>query len=224
MSIEDEIEGDEALAAEYALGLLDGDELIEAERRYRAMPGFRADVAEWQERLAVLAEEVAPEAVAASVKRRLEERLFGAPASSGGFLSRLWLWQGATAGLAAVVAGLLLLQPAETPRYLSEIASADGELRVLVTYDAASGNITVRLREGEPVPGRALQLWAAEGQGAPVSVGVLPEGEAFVFDLPSTLNVRDEGFHFAISDEPPGGSPTGLPTGDVLAQGEPEQI
>ena len=49
---------DQLLAAEYALGLLEGEDLLAARARESADPAFARDVAEWQERLAPLADDI----------------------------------------------------------------------------------------------------------------------------------------------------------------------
>lgn len=49
----------------------------------------------------------------------------------------------------------------------------------------------------------------------------MPENGRITLTLPDALRVSPQsGLVLALSDEPPGGSPTGAPTGDVLAVGE----
>jgi len=57
------------------------------------------------------------------------------------------------------------------------------------------------------------------GDAAPVSLGLLDEGNSTLIDLPQDLVALLAGALLAISDEPPGGSPTGAPTGAVRAAG-----
>lgn len=65
------------------------------------------------------------------------------------------------------------------------------------------------------------ELWAIAGDAAPVSLGVVPENGRITLTLPDALRGSPQsGLVLALSDEPPGGSPTGAPTGDVLAVGE----
>ena len=72
---------------------------------------------------------------------------------------------------------------------------------------------------GEARPGRALELWLIEGQGAVVSLGLLPDAREGEMIIGTALRARMSGAVLAVSDEPAGGSPTGAPTGAVLATG-----
>jgi anti-sigma-K factor RskA len=70
-----------------------------------------------------------------------------------------------------------------------------------------------------------LELWLIEGDAAPVSLGVLPEAPQARVPLDRALAARiAAGALLAISDEPEGGSPTGAPTGAVLAAGPVQEI
>ena len=66
-----------------------------------------------------------------------------------------------------------------------------------------------------PEPGRVLELWALPpGATAPTSLGLIPpEGRIIV---PAERIVPQPDMLIEISLEPPGGSPTGRPTGPVL--------
>ena len=63
---------------------------------------------------------------------------------------------------------------------------------------------------------RVLELWAAAGSGAPRSLGLISGAGATVVQRASLPPGTD---HLAVSLEPPGGSPTGAPTGPVLYVG-----
>ena len=69
-----------------------------------------------------------------------------------------------------------------------------------------------------PVPaGRSAQLWAIVGTGAPQPLGLFAvAGDRVEADArrPAPISA---GTTLAISFEPVGGSPTGLPTGPVVA-------
>ncbi|MEO0830743.1 MAG: anti-sigma factor, partial [Pseudomonadota bacterium] len=62
--------------------------------------------------------------------------------------------------------------------------------------------------------GRALEVWLIEGDADPVSLGLIG-GALSLGDL--TFNT---GTVLAVSIEPPGGSPSGTPTGQVVALGD----
>ena len=75
--------------------------------------------------------------------------------------------------------------------------------------------------KGNARPGRTLELWLIKaGAAQPVSLGVLTAEETSRFTLPEQLASGFAQAVLAISDEPAGGSPTGLPTGAVLATGK----
>ena len=59
-------------AAEYALGLLEGEDLRAARQRASTDPVFAAEVARWHGRLSPLTEEVPEAEVPASVWHRIE--------------------------------------------------------------------------------------------------------------------------------------------------------
>lgn len=91
---------------------------------------------------------------------------------------------------------------------------------VQATYDEATGRLFVEREAGAAASGRDLELWLIARDDAPVSLGVLPDEERGVLPVPDTLRDRFAGSAIAISDEPEGGSPTGAPTGDILAVGQ----
>lgn len=204
---------DDALAAEYVLRLLDPDSQQAAARRVREDPAFAARVHDWEARLAGMAEELAPVPPTPRLRQQVLAQVAGAPDSR----PRRW-WLGAGLGL-ATLAALVLVSPLPLlwgPSYTAQIASADGTLRLEARV--ARGEITLARVEGGARPGRVLELWLiAEGAPAPVSLGVLPESEVVAIALADTLMAQLAGGTLAVSDEPPGGSPTGAPTGDILA-------
>ena len=122
----------------------------------------------------------------------------------------------------AVVAGTVAVRTANfAPKNI-----ADGsDVRYIAVYDASTNDIGLSRVAGEPAQGRDFELWVIDGQQAPASLGVIPDGAS------ARLPVSDEwraklntGAVFAISLEPAGGSPTGAPTGPVVAVGDLKQI
>lgn len=221
----DDEDGDGILAAEVALGVLTGPEAAAAAAREASDPAFAAEVAQWRERLAPLADDIAPVTPPPDVLRRVELRLFGPETATApapwALLDRLrGLVFGALAGAVAVAVlavGLaLVLAPAPPPERRAEIAATDGSLLLNVRLE--SGAVRVERLAGAAPPGRVLQLWLVADGSSPVSLGVLPETQVARLDLPAGLRLPT-GALLAVSEEPPGGSPTGLPTGAVLAGG-----
>ena len=218
------------LAAEYALGTLRGG----ARRRFEALlaahPVLRAATRDWQARLMPLASAVPPAPPSPAVWERIEQRLFAlGPKPTpvyGAWWRRLGLWQGATALVAVLALGLALLlaqpQPAPTVVVLATNAQAGaGAIPAsFVASVSADGNALV-LKPIGPVAlnasRQALELWAVPGDGAPRSLGLVSPQQATVIQR---SGLRRGVSAYAVSLEPASGSPTGQPTGPILALGK----
>jgi anti-sigma-K factor RskA len=110
--------------------------------------------------------------------------------------------------------------PAPGPSLTAEIAAEDRTLVYAARFDPARAVLEVARTDGAPAPGRVHELWLiAEGAPTPVSLGVLPEDGRTALVLSEAVAAAMAGGTLAVSDEPPGGSPTGQPTGAVLAVG-----
>ena len=212
----------ERLAAEYALGTLRGRARERLRRWMREDPELAREVAAWEARLAPLAEAVAPVEPPARVWSAVQSRLDGARKLSGSVWKALALVaSGAAAALVAVALLLPLRHDAPPAAYVAVLSDPKTSRAVLV---ATAGQVDKVLRVNivDPaiqVSGRSLELWALPRDGKPKSLGVVG-AERAVLRLDATAeqslgNVPA----LAISLEPPGGSPTGQPTGPVLYSG-----
>ena len=66
----------------------------------------------------------------------------------------------------------------------------------------------------------AHELWVIPSGGKPRSLGTMPAARQMHMRLADALaELMRQGATIAISVEPPGGSPTGAPTGPVIASG-----
>jgi anti-sigma-K factor RskA len=203
-------EADDALAAEYVLGVLDLAERAATEARIRREPGFAALVAAWEDRLADLNADYA-ETPAPDLLPQIEARLF--PKAAGAARpARLspgrWLSGMAAAAVVVVLAVATLVPP--QPGLVAVLATADNRL----AYEVRSFGDTLRVTRVAGVPavaGQVHELWVIAPGAAPVSLGLLQE-EVLVVDYPGPL----PGWRLAVSVEPEGGSPTGVPTGPVI--------
>lgn len=217
----DHNEDDIALVGEYALHLLDADERLAFETRLVDDAGLRVLLREWDEGLVSLADEIAPVAPPPRLKAGVEERLFGKTERFS--LRNFFGMRGALLGMAMVAMVAVIVVPQmmdQGPRYTAEIAAEDRALVVEAVFDADKAEIAINRTAGAAVPGRALELWLiADGAEAPVSLGVMPVTELASISVPDELLAAMVGGTLAISDEPLGGSPTGAPTGAVLAVG-----
>lgn len=216
---------DQVLAAELAMGLLDGPEAQAARARQASDPGFARDVRDWQERLAGIAEQLTPVMPPARARQAIRERLghAQAPLTNDPTARTPW-WRGPAgllAGLMAVgatVAVLLLpgLQDAPAlPGYQAQLTAPDQPLRVAARITGR--DLYVALESAPAADGRDWEIWWIAPDGsAPVSIGLVPRDGTLRVALPAGLDPA-EGVQIALSDEPAGGSPTGQATGPVVA-------
>jgi anti-sigma-K factor RskA len=208
----------EALAAEYVLGTLDARDARAVERAMAEDPAFRALVEAWEARLAPLTALAAPEAPPPSLWDRIAAALDAGrpptavpPPRPAGFW-RFWAL-GASAA-AAGLAALLVLRPVPEPPLMTVLLTRQDQPAWLV--EAEGGALRLAALNPQPLPpDRVMQLWALpQGATAPTSLGLIPpQGRLTV--TPATLR-PEPGMLIEISLEPPGGSPTGRPTGPIL--------
>ena len=226
MSVSDNERDDIVLAGEYALGLLEDAEKGAFEARLEREPALAQLVAEWNERFAAMAQEVAPVTPPARVRKAVEARLFGKAARPSILDAARRRWLLLLGGAAAVAAvGLVALVTPIFEGRVDFVAKVAAEDRSLVVEASARiglerGELVANLVAGAPAAGRAFELWLIpEGADRPISLGLVNADRPAHVSLAADLAGRLAGAMLAISDEPPGGSPTGQPTGAVLATG-----
>lgn len=222
---------DDALAAEYVLGVLDEADRATCAERIARDPGFASLVANWEQRLAGMNEGFVEAAPPASVKAALDQRLFSEPEPPvrTGLWSSLGFWRGlagaAIAGL-AVLAIILATEPQPSSETLvAALASADSDARFVALYEPASNSLRVTRVAGEQPTDRDFELWLIAGDSAPVSLGLVgAEGDRAPSVVATLQDAFAEGATLAVSVEPVGGSTTGAPTGPVVASGPVKRI
>lgn len=201
---------DDALAAEYVLGVLALPDRIAAETRAAKDAAFAARVAAWENRLADLNEgfDATP---APNLLPAIEARLFGTPAPRRRPLFG-WL-AGALTAAAVAITALAFLAPAPPAPVVATLGAETDPLRFEARHNGTQ--LIVTRVAGTPAPqGQVQELWIIAPDAAPVSLGLLADAPLTV-DYPDTPT----GWTLAVSLEPAGGSPTGAPTGPVLAAG-----
>jgi len=210
-------------AAELALGLLEGEERALALRRMLAEPAFARDVERWRMEFAALFARVPLAEPSPDLSDRVIARLDGPARARSGYWKPFAI---ASSLAAASMFGLLMVRPeptlappvtVATPAPMVAAFMVEGIKTPLVaTYDSASGRLS--MPGPMPIPsGKSAQLWAIVGTGAPQPLGLFhAAGERVEADARSA-NPMAPGTTFAISIEPIGGSPTGAPTGPVVA-------
>ena len=223
----------DALAMDYALGVLDRDARQAAQLRLARDPGFRAEVEGWQALLAPLAEDVAPvtpppalwDRIAAEVAPGPRPRTV-APSAKASIWSSLGLWRGlaaASLALAAVVLVILVQHPGRStqPLLVATLSSPTGGAMLTATYDAARGAVILAPAGKSDADGRTPELWVIEGDKPPRSLGTIDIGTTTSHAIPvERLKGLQAGSTLAISLEPKGGSKTGAPTGPIVATGK----
>ncbi|WP_439596775.1 anti-sigma factor [Falsiroseomonas sp.] len=208
----------EALAAEYVLGTLEAREAAAVAAALEHDAALAEAVAAWEARLAPLTALAPPEAPPPGLWDRIAAALDPAPVAKRGWLAGLLdPWRmGAIGGtaLAAGLAAFILLRPEPEPRMMTVLLSERDQPAWLVEADG--GGLRLASLNPRPAPeGRALQLWALpQGATAPTSLGLIP-AEGRISVAPSTIR-PSPGMLIEITVEPPGGSPTGRPTGPIL--------
>jgi anti-sigma-K factor RskA len=234
------------LAGEYVLGVLDSDEQRQAERLLASDAAFQTAVASWQARFTELDQTATPISAGDALWRRIENGIALAdavekPAASASdptpvvvpdprnAFRALWrslpFWRGAgLAGAFATIAlavglGFLADRSARQPVMVAVLLTdANRPAGVINTYRNGQAEL-VPFADMQIPQGRALEVWSIAGPNqTPVSVGVVTEPRTLNLNLQRVQNLAPN-HTFAISVEPPQGSPTGLPTGPVLMHG-----
>ena len=219
-------DGAAVLAAEYVLRLLDPAAEAACAAREARDPLFAAEVDRWRQDFAGLDAAFMPVPPPAALRARVEAALFGAPPSA---LARLWgsvgLWRAVAAAATVAAIGFAVVRPPVAPEPRPSLVAAvqpvAGEVSLVALHAPGSESIEFRRLGGAAASGRSLELWILPmGETVPASLGLVPAGERFTATIPPAFAARvGEGTAILVSDEPAGGSPTGLPTGPVVAQG-----
>ena len=219
----------DALAAQYVAGTLRGRARARFEALLPGHPALQRAVRDWQDRLLPLTTVLPEVAPPPRVWRAIESRLWPLPLPKPTW-QRLGLWRVLSGAALAGVVGLAVLlanpPPAQAPVVVvlestgaaavsatTIVASLSGDGRALVTRTLTPVSLT---RD------RVLELWSVPPTGNPRSLGLISANGATVLDrsrLPATL-LKGGTAALAVSVEPPGGSPTGVPTGPVVFAGK----
>lgn len=220
------------LAAEYAVGTLRAGARRRFEQILRHDDAVRATVERWQRYLADLPALQPATAPLPEILCRVEVQLgWREPTPARKALwQRIWqgtgFWRGATA-VAAVVAAVAIglnlrlaqqLRDAPVANAVAVLQDAQAQAAVLVTWDARTGTLSLKLLDATPLnTEQALQLWALPPGGHPQSLGVIGHQRAVRLTVAQPLRQVPA---LAISVEPRGGSPNPQgPTGPVVFKG-----
>jgi anti-sigma-K factor RskA len=223
-------ERERLIAAEYVLGVLTAKERRAVEQLIARSPAFAAEVAYWEERLGGLAAMVPPVAPPAGVWARIEAELGRAKparARGEGLWQSLAFWRSlATATSALAIASLagLIYVGTVAPRapLVAQLGGEGGKTGFVAAVSSGGGTLTIvpaALLSAEEK--KAMELWLIPPGDKPHSLGLIDPNKPVTIKVPKDLlsDVSKEAV-LAVSLEPPGGSPTGQPTGPVIANGK----
>jgi len=227
----------EHLAAEHALGVLDGAELARARELTLSSPDFARRVHDWQSTIAPIAGEAAGRQPDPSLWPRIEKAVSQISGEGGAVVQlrrQLRLWKGLSLAATAAAATMLFFlalpdggngrassPTAPTPVLVASLSSEQSGTSLSAAYDPADGSLLVTPGLLKGAAGHQHELWIIPEGGEPVAVGLVSPGEPqrLAVQLAIAPHFRGQST-LALSVEPTGGSPTGKPTGPVIASGQ----
>lgn len=247
MSMRDERDPPNSIAADYVMGLLDPAEHIAAERRIADDAAFAASVDAWRTRLADFdssAETVMP---SPALWQRIAETtgkqpIASLPGARNAILgATLWnnigFWRvtGMAGSLAALLFAIIALGALTTskdlrrdlvaltqrkPVYVAVLVNDTTREAGAVVNTFANGRVElIPLKDIDVPPGRTLQVWTLWDRAVgPKPIGLTGQSKTLQLDL-GQLPETVANQLFEITLEPEGGSPIGRPTGPVLFKG-----
>lgn len=214
------------LAGEYVIGTL----TVTARRRFERLlendPSLMGEVEAWQSQLYQLVELLPERTPPVEVWEKLSRRVI--PDESGASIwDSLFFWRAGAvlAGALAIVLAIGVRMEWKTPPPPDyHVVVSDQEQRAiwLVSTAIEHESVNVRTLADQTLEvEQSLELWLiVSADTAPISLGLIPQSGSTSLPLSQTTLTRFAGATaLAVSLEPAGGSPTGLPTGPVLYQG-----
>ncbi|MDH0746978.1 anti-sigma factor [Pseudomonas sp. GD03842] len=219
----------DTLIAEYVLGVLASEERARVEALAARDSTVRAAISAWQSHFDGWLGQLPEVRPPASVWEAIDQRLFATRISEAEKRPGLWrnpgFWRWACAALAACLLVSLLpwVQPGHpaAPAMLARLEQNDGHLLFAATVQPGAQTVVFVPTGATTWQGRSAQAWIIAGDGKPRSLGLLPPNAPAALNIPAELvGAITKGAALAVSLEPPNGSPTGLPTGPVIAQGK----
>lgn len=211
----------DCLAAEYVLGTLHGA----SRRRFDRLIAEKADVRfvvwEWERYLNDLALGVVPKRPPQNVWRNISDRIGYSARPKRGVFER---WRGFWIALptAAAVAWLTLsVFPPVVQDRVAVFADQAVATMWVISADFDTGRLQTETVNAPTIaPDSSYELWILRGNEPPLSLGLLSlnPGSIETTISPDLIAALSTSGQLAISLEPAGGSPTGLPTGPVVYQ------
>jgi len=211
------------LASEYVLGTLRGPARQRFKRLLAQSPVAREAVERWERHLMPLNDRIAAVEPQPATWQRIQQRTGALLDRKEPWFRRLNVWRGwsllATAASVLLAVALIMRsgQPAHE-QYVAVFANAESQPLWLVRADVETGEFSVRAVNAKaPQPNQSFELWVLPATGKPQSLGLLPVASTKAMRLSrETVGLLANAKGLAVSIEPAGGSPTGVPTGPVV--------
>ncbi len=222
-------EGDKLVAAEYVLGVLGPAERRQAQQRLTHDQAFAGEVAFWEERLGTFADAVVPVAPPERAWSRIARAIRMPDPSNAreSLWQSLMFWRSFAIGSAALAAAsigaltFIAISPVSRPPLLATLGASSGQPNFVAAVNAGGTSLYVVPAALLTSDQRAMELWLIPAGDRPHSLGLIEPGRPVRLDVPRDLMARiTADATLAVSMEPPGGSPTGQPTGPVIASGK----
>lgn len=239
---------DPMIAAEWSLGLLEGEELLAARGKYATDPYFAWRKEWWDNWFAPWTDEMAGTAepgahvwdgIAARLTAQAETTRTAAPTNGVGEVIELksklrrWQWAAGLSSTAAAVALAVLASapgqaPSQGPHQVAAAAPmvatvpiGETGLRLDVTYIPESEQMLVAAIGLTPDGVHDHELWLVpEDGGAAQSLGVVVPGEVRSMAVSGEIIAQlHDGSRLVLTREPLGGKPEGVDPGPVVAEG-----
>jgi anti-sigma-K factor RskA len=231
-------------AGEYVLGTLDAAERAAVERERLTDPELDRAILDWERRLSPLGELAPDIAPPSGLYAAIEARLTTSTASfvaqtpsttrepTAEIISlkaRVRRWQvGAVVSglLAASLAGVIVFRPDILPRpenrFVAVLQKDAVSPAFVVSVDLTTKQLSVRQVSADKLSGKSYELWLVNAAfPQPKSLGLVHDaGVTRGVQLAAYSPDVVEHSVLAVSLEPEGGSPTGLPTGPVVFSGK----
>lgn len=240
------------LAGALVLGMLEGAELTDAQRRRLEDAGFRNACEWWEWRLGSMAEAAPSLTPSADVWRAIEARIDAMDASEGGGVSPLrsrrvyddvgWNLGKpiALAGLAAAAVAAVFLflpqsadtdvgtpyvQASSSPQLIAQLQDETGARKLASRIDSDRRTMVLSITGLDAETGQAPELWVIPEGGAPVSLGSIPEQGEFRRTISEgEAQLLQGGATIAVTFEEDTGVPHAAPTPPILLAGPLDQV
>jgi anti-sigma-K factor RskA len=224
---------DDIAAAEFALGTLEPAERATLAARRLREAELDAAILAWERRLSPLAEAAPPidppGDYLAAIEARIHRSISAPEPNVSRLQDRLRRWRAAAIGASALAAALAIgigvreaARQAAPHEFVAVLQKSADSPAFMVSVNLDTRELTVRPVAASAPTGHSYELWIIDPKlAAPRSLGLL---DANIVTRHPGLDAYDrslvEGATYAVTVEPPGGSPNGKPSGAPVFVGK----